>query len=274
MNAPKKRRRKKSEGGITRGYCWWVYAMALGLKLVEAAHCRLCGHWHPGDRLWVRETWRSGIEWDDTKPGEIDPLVCSDVWYEASRADWLKELKDPSKAESVARYCDRWWLVVANKDIVKAGELPPLWGLMTLQGDALRVVTEAKSLKPVPMDRVFLAALMRACAKPAARDNKDALQKEYWKGQEASRQYSEPKIKRLEDELARVRAEIHQFEQAAGFRLNQGWKGTAHAGQVVRDVLAGKHDRDHDDIRHIRELAQGIVERADAELAKESEVAR
>lgn len=44
---------------------------------------RVYPRWHPGDRLWVRETWRSGIEWDDTKPGEIDPLVCSDVWYEA-----------------------------------------------------------------------------------------------------------------------------------------------------------------------------------------------
>lgn len=192
----------------------------------------------------------------------------------ASRTDWLKELKDPAKADSVAKYCDRWWLVVANKDMVRPGELPPLWGLLAMTGDTLKQIVEAKPLKPIPIDRVFLAGLMRACAKPAARDNKDALQKEYWKGQEASRQYSEPKIKRLEDELAKVRAEIHQFEQAAGFRLNQGWKGTAHAGQVVRDVLAGKHDRDHDDIRHIRELAQGIVERADAELAKESEVAQ
>lgn len=37
----------------------------------------------PGDVLFVAEAWRSGAEWDTEKPNEIDPLICSDVWYEA-----------------------------------------------------------------------------------------------------------------------------------------------------------------------------------------------
>ena len=30
--------------------------------------------WRICDTLWVRETWQAGIEWDDEKPGDIDPL--------------------------------------------------------------------------------------------------------------------------------------------------------------------------------------------------------
>jgi len=36
-----------------------------------------------GDRLFVRETWRTHRSWDETKPREI--LACSRVWYEADR---------------------------------------------------------------------------------------------------------------------------------------------------------------------------------------------
>lgn len=42
-----------------------------------------CPYGTSGDQLWVRESWRSGVEWDDAKPSEIDPLVCSDVQYVA-----------------------------------------------------------------------------------------------------------------------------------------------------------------------------------------------
>ena len=47
-----------------------------------------------------------------------------------SRQDWIKELKNPGKAEPIAQYCNQWYLVVGDKDIVQFGELPMNWGLM------------------------------------------------------------------------------------------------------------------------------------------------
>src|SRR5215470_16401523 len=38
----------------------------------------------------------------------------------AGRGDWLGEIRNPSKAESIARFCDQWW-VVAPQDVI----LPP-----------------------------------------------------------------------------------------------------------------------------------------------------
>lgn len=49
-------------------------------------------HWaeyDPGDMLYVRETWRAGIEWDDTKPSEIDPLCGGNqIRYECDGEMW------------------------------------------------------------------------------------------------------------------------------------------------------------------------------------------
>lgn len=48
-----------------------------------------------------------------------------------SRADWLRELNRPGKADGWADECHQWWLVVSDPLIVKDGELPPGWGLMS-----------------------------------------------------------------------------------------------------------------------------------------------
>lgn len=48
-----------------------------------------------------------------------------------SRADWLNELNKPGKADQWADQCHAWYLVVSDPAIVKTGELPPGWGLMS-----------------------------------------------------------------------------------------------------------------------------------------------
>src|SRR3990167_2764101 len=47
-----------------------------------------------------------------------------------SRQDWMNEIKQPDKSDAIAKYCDRWWLVIGDEKIVKDGELPATWGLM------------------------------------------------------------------------------------------------------------------------------------------------
>ena len=55
-----------------------VRAILAGRKTVTR---RLRCRFRPGDRLWVRETWRAGKEWDDDRPVEIEPYA--DIRYEA-----------------------------------------------------------------------------------------------------------------------------------------------------------------------------------------------
>lgn len=86
-----------------------------------------------------------------------------------SRSDWLTERRDPSKAEAFAQFCDFWWLVVSDKEIVKPGELPSGWGLMVASGRSVRVSTPAARRDPLQMPRSLQATLARATTKTAVR---------------------------------------------------------------------------------------------------------
>src|SRR3990167_6404645 len=79
-----------------------------------------------------------------------------------SRADWLRELKQPLKSEEIKRFCDRWYVVAANSKIVKyADELPKGWGLEFAENGKLVNFIEAEKLTPEPYGRGFLASVMR-----------------------------------------------------------------------------------------------------------------
>ncbi len=79
----------------------------------------------------------------------------------ASRGDWIRERDNPRKAETISMYCDRWWLVAADDDLVLDGELPPSWGLLVLRGKSLVTKTPAPTREATPVNRAFLAAMLR-----------------------------------------------------------------------------------------------------------------
>lgn len=80
-----------------------------------------------------------------------------------SRADWLNEVRNPNKNNSVKSYCNFWWLVIADENMVKPDELPDDWGMMIWQGKnkRLKVVKKAPKLEPQPLPNHFIASLMR-----------------------------------------------------------------------------------------------------------------
>lgn len=66
-----------------------------------------------------------------------------------SRADWLNELNKPGKADQWADQCHAWYLVVSDPAIVKDGELPPGWGLMSPGRSKTRMtIHTAAAVKP------------------------------------------------------------------------------------------------------------------------------
>lgn len=78
-----------------------------------------------------------------------------------ARGDWLREVRAPEKAEAVAQYCDRWFIVVPSRTLVEPRELPPTWGLIVL--DEKPSMTHAqRCLRAKRLDRGFLAAVLRA----------------------------------------------------------------------------------------------------------------
>lgn len=167
-----------------------------------------------------------------------------------SRADWLRELKDPHKSDRVGRYCDRFWLVVEDAKIVQPGELPGGWGLFCRRGDSLVAKVDAPRLEAAEIGRPFLAALCRCAHETLAREmakaeapSKEALLAEYNKGVARGEEFAKVDVDRLKRELARVNATVDAFAKASGVNIEANWRGPAHAGRIFRLLLDHQPDQ-------------------------------
>jgi hypothetical protein len=93
-------------------------------------------------------------------------LVLDGFEIKVSRYDWLREKAAPEKAETIARYCDRWWIVSPHQ-VVEEGELPDAWGHQVVypDGDIMIAKHAVRNSEPAPIDRIFLASLLRSAGK-------------------------------------------------------------------------------------------------------------
>lgn len=82
-----------------------------------------------------------------------------------SRSDWLRELKAPAKASATFEYFDRWYLV-APRTVAKMDEIPEPWGWLAPEGGKLVTLKKAPKNEDVkPLDRKFLASILRCGSK-------------------------------------------------------------------------------------------------------------
>lgn len=189
-----------------------------------------------------------------------------------SRADWLREMKDTTKAEEIFGFCDYWWLVMGDTSIVKDGELPDPWGLIVPRGDGLYVKKKAPKLEPKPLTRGFVAALARRANEAAHEAIEDRVQLATLKvRQDAARD-----VARARDEQNNRSADlfkrVREFEAASGLNISRGWQGGQKIGEAVKAVLNGGLERQAESARHalnlIENCQQGLQALVDA-LPKE-----
>ncbi len=132
-----------------------------------------------------------------------------------SRQDWQKERETPAKAEAIARFCDRWW-IVAPVGIVRKDELPAGWGLMELEGETqLKVAKDAPKLEPQEPKRGFWCSVMRAFSEQVDVQAQIKKQVELAShearvaGAAAAHLRDEAKIKQLEENVVAASNQVH-----------------------------------------------------------------
>ena len=189
-----------------------------------------------------------------------------------SRADWIKELKHPEKADAIAQYCHQWYLVVGNADIVQLGELPTTWGLMVPHTKkTLKIVKPAvRNEKPKPVDMPFLCAVLRRAVEQHT--TKAKLQSEfnrgYDEGYDDGKKDIEDKIKWRDERNTKLENQIDEFEKASGFRLTEGWNKPKKVGEAVKMVLNGSYIREKQRLERLHNNALSIAEDIKEELDK------
>lgn len=89
-------------------------------------------------------------------------LVLHGFEVKCSRGDWLRELAQPAKAEAFTCRVDYFW-IVAPQSVVRDDELPERWGLLEARAGRLVAAVQAgRNPDALPLDRSFIAALLRA----------------------------------------------------------------------------------------------------------------
>jgi hypothetical protein len=183
-----------------------------------------------------------------------------------TRQDWLNELRRPEKADSIAKYCDQWYLVIAAESIVQPGELPGAWGLMAPKGKVLRIIKEAKQLETKPLSRTFLAALLRNAAGaivPKA-EIEEELRRATEEGKRSAEESARWKWERGSRELAQLQESLRKFEAASGLRISE-YNGEQ-LGKAVALVKTQGVDRITTDLTRLKSIAQEVVTRVDVGL--------
>ena len=153
-------------------------------EIVEALFKKYSANPGNGPRYVCSSGVRNQAGFDATRTCDF---IAIDTWpskglvmfgheIKCSRADWLTELKDPTKAEAFKKNMDFWYLVVSDAAFVKPGELPEDWGLMVLDGRGISIKKQAPRLtkatsddghlqaKYQPIPRSFGVALLRSTA--------------------------------------------------------------------------------------------------------------
>jgi hypothetical protein len=156
------------------------------------------------------------------------------VEIKANRTDWLRELKQPDKSETIQGYCDRWW-VATSKGLVKPGELPPTWGLLELRGSKLQCQSEAPKLEAQPLDRSFVCAVLRR----AHEAQTALLQSARREGCEEGKQTGPEDLRRDLNNVTKLLdgrdKAIEEFEQSSGLRISSWDAGRI--GAAVRRLM-------------------------------------
>jgi hypothetical protein len=170
-------------------------------------------------------------------------LHLSGFEMKSHRGDWLRELRDPAKAEDIAQFCNYWWIVAAEDKIVQDGELPEGWGLLVWNPKRERLVnkTAAKFRAALKTpDIAFIAGVMRKAQDVAAPDGVIAAARD--EGFKDGFEKGLARNKNDSDDLAKLREQLRDFEKASGVKIDS-WIDGQQIGEAVNIVLNGTETR-------------------------------
>lgn len=161
------------------------------------------------------------------------------------RSDWLRELKNPAKAEKHFRHCDRWWLVTASDSIADEAEVPSTWGWLSWNGKKLRQLKAAPQNPDVqPIGRPYLAAILRAAQaglEETARAKASLLLAPERETMRADLEHQlGGELRTLKHEHDTLKEVVEQFEEHSGIKLSEmRWRrDAAYAARAYRAATA------------------------------------
>ena len=161
---------------------------------------------------------------------EIHAFECK-----AHRSDWLKELRQPDKADRFVKLVDKFW-VVAGEMVVKAREMPKGWGLITVfrlkSGFRSRIQKQAtlQDWASDPLPRPFIAAMLTRMRKELEKWKRGSVLKSEFASKLAARYKDGVEAGKREalydiGDSEKVMDQVKAFEEASGIEISRYTRG-------------------------------------------------
>lgn len=193
------------------------------------------------------------------------------VEIKVSRSDWLRELKAPKKAETIAAYCDRWWLITAPGVIHDVAEVPPAWGWRVFDGKRMKTMKDARKTQAKPIDRLFLASVLRNAGRlgdgvinAMRQEIRGEIEAGIHESIERQRRHDRDKAQQDLNELKKT---VADFEEATGISLanENSWRLVAgdgkRIGRMVNAISQSGLDSTWAGLEHVARAANALVEK-------------
>lgn len=236
----------------------WSYAF---LEQVSDGTGKDCNRW--ADALAVQLWTSRGLE-----------IIGFEI--KVSRQDWIKELKQPQKADAIAKYCHRWYLVVGDTNIVQFGELPMNWGLMApYTKKSLKIVKPAVINKnPKPVDMSFLCAILRRTTQQLT--DRAVKNVEYQRGYDEGFKHGKEELDYLREskneQLDTLQNKIKDFQERSGVNINDWHHTPSQIGDAVKMVLNQSYLKEFRNLERLKERAEEITKEIGSKLQEHKRV--
>lgn len=184
-------------------------------------------------------------------------LYLHGIEIKVSRSDARRELKDPSKADAVARFCDAFFLA-APEDMLRGDELPETWGLYEIKENGkVKLAKPAAKLKAAPIERSFIFALARVMVQQASPESERIriAQEAEAKGYREGIAYNETVARDADARYHETQRELLAYRSAVRGR-------TPHDVGTVIDIIDSLSGR-YGALNSVRVSAKKIIDEAD-----------
>lgn len=132
-----------------------------------------------------------------------------------SKSDFMREIEKPDKSVAVQQYCDQWWLV-APAHAVDETLIPKTWGWLRVDKGKLFPAKKAADLDAKPIDRKFMAALVRRANEVDHREVDVLVEKKIEVLRENDRKHLENEIKRRTRDIDDAKEQLKKLRERIG----------------------------------------------------------
>jgi hypothetical protein len=222
----------------------------IAVERPKSIHELLRARFSPPDWDLFSEVTIGDRRMDALAIGRSRPYPLWGIEVKAFRSDWLREIQNPLKADTLREVVDAWYLV-APADVAKPEEVPAGWGLLVPKGDTLRIVVRAGTKKRAAISRELLhrvlwqmgekvtgsdfnATHFRARAETA---EKALAEGTAGKDAAARMQFLEERFVAESKNADALRERMRIFSMTSGIPLHDDWRDGYALGQAVKSVM-------------------------------------